>query len=329
MNNPYISVIISAYNRKDFIMKAIKSALDQDIDKSKYEIIVIKNFVDKDLDRFLKKNSIKNILYKMEKDKFTMLPAIKSSKGEVLAFLDDDDEWKKGKLNKIYRLFCKNDKLGYYHNNYSFIDAYGKPFNSDIRLIQRKKIDKLKKYYIKNNKKDKKVWEIIEYGLFFNNSCVAMRRRIIVTSGLGSMPFGVDLQLLYASLISKYDLFFDSDKLTRYRIHTNNVSMYYNKRSNKIDLIKQSIINDKKILNFVKIKEEPSIILSLTYSILWKKLVLDILMMNDISLTATDMIKFIKLNLRIYPFTHKKLVLLGLTYLLFPKTINNLLKERF
>ena len=56
MNNPYISVIISAYNRKDFIMKAIESALDQDIDKSKYEIIVIKNFVDKDLDRFLKKN---------------------------------------------------------------------------------------------------------------------------------------------------------------------------------------------------------------------------------------------------------------------------------
>ena len=143
----------------------------------------------------------------MEKDKFTMLPAIKSSKGEVLAFLDDDDEWKKGKLNKIYRLFCKNDKLGYYHNNYSFIDAYGKPFNSDIRLIQRKKIDKLKKYYIKNNKKDKKVWEIIEYGLFFNNSCVAMRRRIIVTSGLGSMPFGVDLHCLSSYLLQYYIIY--------------------------------------------------------------------------------------------------------------------------
>ena len=38
---PYISVIITAYNRKEFLLNAIKSALNQTLDKKYYEIIVI------------------------------------------------------------------------------------------------------------------------------------------------------------------------------------------------------------------------------------------------------------------------------------------------
>ena len=43
---PYISVIITAYNRKDFLFNAIKSVVNQTLDKKYYEIIVIKNFED-------------------------------------------------------------------------------------------------------------------------------------------------------------------------------------------------------------------------------------------------------------------------------------------
>ena len=326
---PYISVIVTAYNRKDFILKAIRSVLTQSLDKSEYEIIVIKNFNNKALDTLLKGKNVKTILFNVGKNKFTMLPAIKQSSGEVLVFLDDDDEWEKTKLDKIYRLFTNNKKLGYYHNNYSFIDNYGKSVNSNIRLSQRETIEKLKTYNVEHNEKNRRVWNIIDYGLFFNNSCVAMRRDIITFNGLGGMPFGVDLQLLYASLLSKYNLFFDSDKLTRYRIHTDNTSMHYNKISKKIELIKQSIISDKKILNIVKISGNKDFETSLIYSILWKKTVLDIMSMKNINLTKVDLLKLIKLNFRIYPFTRKRLVMLGLLYLLFPKTTNNLLNKKF
>jgi len=36
-NNPYISVIITAYNRKGFLLEAFNSALNQTLDRSKYE----------------------------------------------------------------------------------------------------------------------------------------------------------------------------------------------------------------------------------------------------------------------------------------------------
>jgi glycosyltransferase involved in cell wall biosynthesis len=41
---PYISVIITAHNRKEFLKEAIQSALNQTLERSNYEILVIKNF---------------------------------------------------------------------------------------------------------------------------------------------------------------------------------------------------------------------------------------------------------------------------------------------
>ncbi|MEM0143780.1 MAG: glycosyltransferase [Candidatus Parvarchaeum sp.] len=55
MTNPYISVVVIAYNRKKFIRKALLSVLAQTISKSMYEIIVIKGFKDKEIDNFIKK----------------------------------------------------------------------------------------------------------------------------------------------------------------------------------------------------------------------------------------------------------------------------------
>ena len=49
---PFITVIIAAYNRKAFLKEAIASALDQTLPRSKYEIVVIKNFRDKDIDSY-------------------------------------------------------------------------------------------------------------------------------------------------------------------------------------------------------------------------------------------------------------------------------------
>jgi glycosyltransferase involved in cell wall biosynthesis len=53
-----ISVIIIAYNRKRYIINAINSALNQTLSKDKYEIIVIKNFNDNVIDKFIGDNNI-------------------------------------------------------------------------------------------------------------------------------------------------------------------------------------------------------------------------------------------------------------------------------
>ena len=56
-----ITVIITAYDRKKFILNAVKSALNQKIPESNYELIVVKNYNDKTIDSFLDKNGIKNV----------------------------------------------------------------------------------------------------------------------------------------------------------------------------------------------------------------------------------------------------------------------------
>ncbi|WP_290705506.1 glycosyltransferase, partial [Ferroplasma sp. Type II] len=61
MDNPYISVIIVAYNRKNYIKQAIESVLNQTLNQNLYEIIVVKNFEDMEIDDFINKNNIKNI----------------------------------------------------------------------------------------------------------------------------------------------------------------------------------------------------------------------------------------------------------------------------
>ncbi|ACP54591.1 glycosyltransferase family 2 protein [Saccharolobus islandicus] len=58
---PYISVIITAYNRKQFLLDAIKSALNQTLNRTEYEILVAKNFKDDNIDNYLYKNGMKNI----------------------------------------------------------------------------------------------------------------------------------------------------------------------------------------------------------------------------------------------------------------------------
>ena len=50
---PYISVIITAYNRESFLLNAIKSAVNQTINKRHYEIIVIKNFKENTVDEMI------------------------------------------------------------------------------------------------------------------------------------------------------------------------------------------------------------------------------------------------------------------------------------
>jgi len=62
----FISVIITAHNRRRFLLEAVNSALNQTLPKDEYEIIVVKNFEDERIDKFLEEHYVKNIVTKEE-----------------------------------------------------------------------------------------------------------------------------------------------------------------------------------------------------------------------------------------------------------------------
>jgi glycosyltransferase involved in cell wall biosynthesis len=54
MSDPLISVIIVAYNRREFIRETVKSVANQTLPKDEYELIVVKNFEDAYVDDVVK-----------------------------------------------------------------------------------------------------------------------------------------------------------------------------------------------------------------------------------------------------------------------------------
>jgi len=61
MKRPFISVIVTAYNRREFIRDAIKSVINSTLPEGEYELVVVKNFRDEYVDNIVKKIGGKSI----------------------------------------------------------------------------------------------------------------------------------------------------------------------------------------------------------------------------------------------------------------------------
>lgn len=192
-----ITVIITAYDRKKFILNAVKSALNQKIPESNYELIVVKNYNDKTIDSFLDKNGIKNV-YSPDKSLGGKLnQAIEISTGEIIAFLEDDDTFLEGKLEYVYSLFIKNQNLVYYHNTYM-------PVN-----------EKYEPTVYRNNFPD------------FNMSCISIRKDIIESNKIAGITDSLDTFMYLSAVESGKRILAGKKRLTIYMVHnsaTNNFS---------------------------------------------------------------------------------------------------------
>ncbi|MFP3287412.1 MAG: glycosyltransferase [Acidilobus sp.] len=61
MNQPYISVIVTAYNRRRYLPFALRSLEAQTLPRDKFEVIVVKNFDDKESDSIISRNGWKDV----------------------------------------------------------------------------------------------------------------------------------------------------------------------------------------------------------------------------------------------------------------------------
>jgi len=106
-----VSVIIPTYNRKALLDIAINSVLNQTYQN--FEIIIVDDNSNDGTDNYINKINHDNIQY--IKNKETMYApksrniGISHSKGDLIAFLDDDDEWYPDKLEKQVKLFLDSD----------------------------------------------------------------------------------------------------------------------------------------------------------------------------------------------------------------------------
>ncbi len=131
-----ISIVVPTYNSEKTIRRAINSVLNQKF--KNWELLLIDSF---SKDRTIEIiNSIKSkkikIFYINKKKGLAKARylGIKKSKGNIIAFLDSDDEWNKNKLSSHYKF-------------YKFKSA--KFTCSEYNLIDKKKIKKKIKHNLK------------------------------------------------------------------------------------------------------------------------------------------------------------------------------------
>ena len=213
MKRPFISVIVTAYNRKEFLLEALQSAVNQTLPRDSYEIICIKNFNDQKIDKYIKDNEIISIVRDGTIGEYLYLAA-KKAKGEILVFLDDDDLISKDKLERVNFVFSRYDTIGFYHNS----QLKGENPQKNFPRLYEKKF-KVVRYPYKHSLKYLKI-------ATFNLSSIAIKKRILFShlNELKSVITSQDWFMLIISLISKNDIFIDNGKYTFYRLHNNNIS---------------------------------------------------------------------------------------------------------
>ena len=212
---PKLSVIVTAYNRKEFLLEALQSAVNQTLPRDSYEIICIKNFNDQKIDKYIKDNEIISIVEEGTIGEYLYLAA-KKAKGEILVFLDDDDLISKDKLERVNFAFSRYNTIDFYHNS----QLKGENPQKDFSRLYEKKF-KIVRYPYKNSFKYLKI-------ATFNLSSIAIKKCILFShlNELKSVIASPDSFMLIISLISKTDIFIDYDKYTFYRLHSNNTSYF-------------------------------------------------------------------------------------------------------
>ena len=114
-----ISVVIPTYNRENLIVRAINSVLNQTL-KPK-EIIIVDDGSSDNTKEIVKNYPVKYIYQKNFGVSFARNKGVKEAKGEWIAFLDSDDEWREDKLQKQADFHRLNKDILFSHTGEKWI----------------------------------------------------------------------------------------------------------------------------------------------------------------------------------------------------------------
>jgi len=113
MMNPIVSVIIPTYNTAQYICESIDSVLSQSY--KDYEIIVVDDGSTDNTKEFLKPymGQIRYIFQENRGRAGARNTGIRTARGKYIAFLDSDDLWTPGKLEKQVEIMQGNENIDF------------------------------------------------------------------------------------------------------------------------------------------------------------------------------------------------------------------------
>lgn len=127
---PYVTAIITTFNRANYLKKAIVSVLAQTMND--FELLILDNGSIDDTEEVVRNFKDVRIRY-IKHEPLNISQArnlgVKEAKSEYIAFLDDDDEWLPNKLMDETRTFKHAEKnVGLVYGGFFRIDTEGNKF---------------------------------------------------------------------------------------------------------------------------------------------------------------------------------------------------------
>ena len=210
------SIIIPVYNRTDYVKKALDSCLNQEYGKENIEIILVKNFIDIDLEEWLKQRSV---LY-LNSDKVNLadklIEGINNSNGDIICFLEDDDEFVFNKLKTLNKYYKEFPSVACLHNNFIYMEEKSNEINK-FYLKHRKNVERV----ISLNEDKEKLSLIKHKDIYHNLSCWSFRRDygFKLLHDMVGLTYNMDFLLFIKVIEQHQEMLILPEKLTIYRRH--------------------------------------------------------------------------------------------------------------
>lgn len=224
---PRASVIVCAHDRREYLREAVESVLAQDVERACYEIVVVKNFDDPQIDGFLVNAGVRIVRCNERTMSRKVIAGLAVAKSDVIFLLDDDDLFEPSKIRIALARFETDPALGFYHNRLRYVDARGDPLSDkNIRPLGLRNSNRSRPFYLDRNEKLRELHRLAYSYADFNHSCAVFRRELLdgVFPYLDRLEGSLDTFLFFVALMSPLSMLNDATILTRYRVHESNTS---------------------------------------------------------------------------------------------------------
>ena len=134
--SPIASVVLNAYRRRKYVGEAVRSALTQTLTLGAYEIVVIKDFADRELDEWLASlgPNVRVVTEDHPGVGAGLARGVELARGEIVLFLEDDDRFRPEKVAGVLGALAADSAAGYVRNSYVAIDSEGRSVPAWERL---------------------------------------------------------------------------------------------------------------------------------------------------------------------------------------------------
>ena len=282
VNRIFISVFVTAYKRRQFLIEAVKSVLSQSLSKEFFEIIVTKSFMDTETDEFLLKNDI------------------------ISLYIDDDDVFLPSFLERLYDVFSLYTDVGAYQKSLAYFETSGKFY---IRKTVPSLVAIKRSNFMYELGKREDFNLSISLSAFYGQLVIKKDLLLPYLNYIQNVKTSLDGVLFVIAALEKCKVFYDSEVYTLVRVHENSESMltakalddtFFRNKINSItkllcdhslfiemskrynnEMLKQAIIRSKNYALFQIIMASDAINIPKIFSITLERLKIAILDLNS------------------------------------------------